>query len=97
MYCKDILIFDFHFSRFKSWNSFNDDLSVEEILDIMTQAFDKPDLVLKAGPIEEARGGGGDSAVRTFNLETKIGTSAVLKWTHTAQKALDSQALKGSV
>jgi len=80
--------------RFKSWNSFNDDLSVEEILDIMTQAFDKPHLVLKAGPIDEAREGG-DSSVRNFTLETKIGTSAVLKWTHTAQKALDSEALKG--
>ena len=85
-----------YFSRFKSWNSFNDDLSVEEILDIMTQAFDKPHLVLKAGPIDEAREGD-DSSVRNFTLETKIGTSAVLKWTHTAQKALDSEALKGSV
>lgn len=77
--------------RFKSWNSFNDDLSVEEILDLMTQAFDKPDLVLKAGPME-ARGG---DSVRTFTLETNIRTTAVLKWTHTAQKALDSEALKG--
>ena len=59
----------------------------------MTQAFDKPDLVLKAGPME-ARGG---DSVRTFTLETNIKTSALLKWTHTAQKALDSEALKGSV
>ena len=66
---------------------------MEEILDLMTHAFDKSDLVLKAGPIE-ARGG---DSVRTFTLETKIRTTALLKWTYTAQKALDSAALKGSV
>ena len=67
---------------------------MEEILDIMTQAFDKPDLVLKAGPMEAREGG---DSVKTFTLETNIRTTAVLKWTHTAQKALDSEALKGSV